>query len=446
MIKKVAKIKYLTEIYANAKLIFAGFDELKCDFEKEYEKSLKKVLKTNNETELFLELSKFINKLNDGHTGLTIPKNLRNKHGLLPFKLLQINNNFYIEQVSENCNIPLLSKIIKINNKSISYYVKLAKQHIHSTKGKFYKNNFESFLPFFLRKRNNKLETDNGIFKFDMEKTGNFKFNKIKNLQPNYQKNIIIKDEDFELSTIDEIVYLQINTFNNSKIIEKICEKLEKFNKIRQIIIDLRKNEGGMTANASKIAGYFFKENFSAAQKFTREIIGVDMASASQYALMSKAKIDELVSSKITTFENYINAKKHLDLQNYKIYNDNYKPNNKYFDSEIVILTSHNTISAAEDFCMMFSSNKRATFIGETTYGSTGTPFMFKLYDDCKAKICSVKYKFLDGTDFVNKGVRVNIKASNTLKDIKNGIDNVLNAAIEILKNWKNIEKNIKKP
>ena len=73
------------------------------------------------------------------------------------------------------------------------------------------------------------------------------------------------------------------------------------------------------------------------------------------------------------------------------------------------LLTSRRTISAAEDFVAMFKSNRRATIIGEPTFGSTGSPCLFQLRCGGRAQVVSVGYRLLDGTEFINVGIQPDV-------------------------------------
>ena len=53
----------------------------------------------------------------------------------------------------------------------------------------------------------------------------------------------------------------------------------------------------------------------------------------------------------------------------------------------------------------MFKSNNRAVLIGEPTCGTTGTPLLLRLSMGGMARICSVRYALLDGTEFIGRGI-----------------------------------------
>lgn len=50
----------------------------------------------------------------------------------------------------------------------------------------------------------------------------------------------------------------------------------------------------------------------------------------------------------------------------------------------------------------------RELLTGQATYGSTGTPMILNI-GFAGARICSVGYKLLDGTAFLNQGIQADI-------------------------------------
>lgn len=82
------------------------------------------------------------------------------------------------------------------------------------------------------------------------------------------------------------------------------------------------------------------------------------------------------------------------------------------YHGPLAVLTSRRTISAAEDIVAMFKSNDRAALIGEPTCGTTGTPLLLRLSIGGMARICSVRYALLDGTEFIGRGIAPHVAVS----------------------------------
>lgn len=106
----------------------------------------------------------------------------------------------------------------------------------------------------------------------------------------------------------------------------------------------------------------------------------------------------------------------------------------RFFTGPVVVLTSAETCSAAEDFTVVLHAGKRATIVGEKTNGSTGQPLLIDLPMGAKARICTKWDTYPDGREFVGVGVIPDVEISPTPEDIAKGRDAVLEKGIEVLK------------
>ena len=106
--------------------------------------------------------------------------------------------------------------------------------------------------------------------------------------------------------------------------------------------------------------------------------------------------------------EDITDAKKVMTRTKYETYTDTYGSEDHIalYNGPLQILISKGTMSAAEDFTAMFKSSRRGMLIGESTFGSTGTPYMIKLRCGGRAQVVSVGYRLLDGTEFIGCGIK----------------------------------------
>jgi len=100
-----------------------------------------------------------------------------------------------------------------------------------------------------------------------------------------------------------------------------------------------------------------------------------------------------------------------------------------------VVLTSAFTYSAAEDFCVPLKHAGRAVLVGASTGGSTGQPLKVYLPGGGSLRVCSKRDSFPDGTEFVGVGIEPDVKVERTVDDVAQGIDPVLDRAIQLLEN-----------
>ncbi|MCB0566331.1 MAG: hypothetical protein KDD01_18325 [Phaeodactylibacter sp.] len=99
-----------------------------------------------------------------------------------------------------------------------------------------------------------------------------------------------------------------------------------------------------------------------------------------------------------------------------------------------VILTGHNTASAAEDFLVYLDNQPHITRLGRKTYGSTGQPLFLELPCGGSARICTKKDVFPDGREFVGYGIAPQIEVNPTVGDFIQDRDPALEKAVEVVK------------
>jgi C-terminal processing protease CtpA/Prc len=104
------------------------------------------------------------------------------------------------------------------------------------------------------------------------------------------------------------------------------------------------------------------------------------------------------------------------------------------YRGKIVLLVNRRTGSAAESMVMGLKDASRATVIGETTAGGTGNGYELELPGGAKARINVNKIVRLDGSRFHNVGIKPDIPVKRTVTAIRNGKDEILDAAIAYMK------------
>lgn len=111
-------------IWSEAKYNFPFWNIRKdLDWDKEYQKVLSKVSKPIDILDYYLELMKFISLLNDGHTFISFPKEIKKEIKTLPIKIKCLNKKHIVVNVAKDCQIPLFSEILKINNIDFNDYM-----------------------------------------------------------------------------------------------------------------------------------------------------------------------------------------------------------------------------------------------------------------------------------------------------------------------------------
>ncbi len=227
------------------------------------------------------------------------------------------------------------------------------------------------------------------------------------------------------------IAYLALNSFLDPKINTLFVEKLPELYKAKALIVDLRENGGGNTGVGRNILKYL-----------TRDTILYGAKQQTRLHMPVFKAWGKWVEEPKDTIGNDWKKRIYLAYKDESYHNFDYKSHNiteniKRVIVPTVLLTGHETASAAEDFLIYADNQKHMTKIGSLTFGSTGESLRFDLPGGGLAFVCTIKDTYLDGREFVGYGIQPDIEIHKTLKDYLNNNDPALNKAIEFLKGKK---------
>lgn len=157
--------------------------------------------------------------------------------------------------------------------------------------------------------------------------------------QPPPQMLVQLKKENYGFDEAKRlsgnIGYLKLNGFTDAdRGGDTVAGAMAFLANTDALIIDLRQNHGGSPQMVDLLASYFFSGN-------------------------TPVHLNDLSWRKPGTKEH--------DIQQW--WTLPYVPGTRYLDKEVYILTSHATPSAAEEFTYDLKAAKRATVVGETTWG-----------------------------------------------------------------------------
>ncbi|MFA7402327.1 MAG: peptidase S41 [Bacteroidales bacterium] len=107
--------------------------------------------------------------------------------------------------------------------------------------------------------------------------------------------------------------------------------------------------------------------------------------------------------------------------------------NNEYFKGKIIILTNEETQSMAEYFAMAFRAAPQASVIGSTTAGTDGNVSYFDFPGRITTLITGIGIYSPDGRETQRVGIIPDIEAKPTIQGIRDGRDEVLEKAIEVI-------------
>lgn len=179
----------------------------------------------------------------------------------------------------------------------------------------------------------------------------------------------------------DSIGYLAINTMADG-VLESFTQDFNKIRNLPCLIVDIRNNEGGNSANGRELCRYFLRKN--------------------QLHCIDKEEM---------------------------------RPSENAYNGKVVLLTSPITFSAAESFAIDMKESGNVVLIGEPTAGDTGNrPRTFETTNGICFRIpTAAPDSSPQGFPLEGTGVAPHHHVSQTVSDYLNGIDTQLKFAQQYL-------------
>ncbi len=200
------------------------------------------------------------------------------------------------------------------------------------------------------------------------------------------------------------IAYVALNSFGDETAAKEYLKNFNEISKAKAIIFDVRTNGGGSSNVGYQVLATITDKDFATSRAETRDY-------KPSYRAWGRKE------------NNFV----------FDAYRQSANPQLQ-FKGQVIVLTSAQTYSAAEDFTVAFDTMKRGTIIGEATGGSTGQPLMIDLPGGGSARICTKKDSYADGKPFVGVGIQPQIVVHPSLADFRANRDTVLEAALKQIK------------
>ena len=109
--------------------------------------------------------------------------------------------------------------------------------------------------------------------------------------------------------------------------------------------------------------------------------------------------------------------------------------NPDYYKGKVIIIVNETTISSAEYHTMAFRTAPKAVVIGSTTAAADGNVSPFYLPGNIRTMITGIGVYYPDGQETQRVGILPDIVIKPTIRGIKEGRDELLEKAIEIINN-----------
>ncbi len=394
------KLYGLSKVWSEAKYNFVYINKVKWNWDSLYQATIPSALETKDVRSYYDVLRKFIAHLQDGHTSVWYPSSFyQDQFAYTAIRTDLIDGRVFITRLlNDTLNSKGLEpgmEILKVGGIDVHQYVRenlLPYEGASTPQGL----NFLVYNAYLL----------NGKVDEALKLTLRDRKGKVSDYEVS-RKLTIKEPEAVSFKMLENnIGLLTITSFSSSNFNEKFDQIYPDIMKATGLIIDLRSNRGGDGSQ-----GIYMMKHFVSAPFPDPMISALQHNPLLKVWGMGGTAYYTLASSPNQPFTD-----------------------RKTYNGPIAVLISKETGSAAEDFAMPFDYVKRGTLIGQPTGGSTGQPMLSSLPGGGTLRICVRKDTYPNGKEFVGVGIEPDILVPEDAEAFCNQKDNVLNKAIEILK------------
>lgn len=251
------------------------------------------------------------------------------------------------------------------------------------------------------------------------------------------------KPMDFKTEEKDNYCLLTINDFNSNlykdkkegfrRKLDSIFSEVDK-KQIGNLIIDLRKNEGGSQGMEDILLSYFTLNNY---KKYS--YVEIPSFEYSFLDLTDYKNQKELLKKELAEEFYLSHDGRYLNKESFY---DGLPPNPIHFSGKIYILISGLTFSGGSEFAALAKNHTNAVFIGEETgggyYGNTSGIFLkFTLPNSRltgRIPLCKFVLNNQYNSISYGHGLAPDYEAPSSMEDILNHYDSELNYAVRLIK------------
>ncbi|EKB03211.1 hypothetical protein HMPREF9711_02538 [Myroides odoratimimus CCUG 3837] len=251
----------------------------------------------------------------------------------------------------------------------------------------------------------------------------------------------------------DDTYILKITTFSLSEtyayyILNNLFQDIKDKN-IKNLVLDIRDNGGGMLSNIPLFYSFISSEkNFKNIYKYATRVPKVNMTENLLDNNGKLANTADIISENNFMSQRFdYNEQDHFYYGNSRLddsYVENYPQDKNAFTGKVVLLSNNNTVSAAAYFAHLFQLNKRGDIVGQETRScsdfTTAAWFLSYKLPNTESILSlprsEVFFNAIANKDRTCRGVLPNhtIKADDFQKGLQQAQDAEMNLALELLK------------
>lgn len=412
------------------------------------------------EHEFFKLVNPLVAGINCGHTSAWLSNcfyehvEAKGNFGYLPIDILLVNDKMYLRKnYSENAQLKPGAQILSINGKPSREIIHQMLRHESSdgynttAQHLFIEGNFYEFYTLLFGDTKDFKATHNYEITF-VDEWGDTHVSKLKGLD--YTQSVALRS--FSESTPNQASYfnykiidslstaiLSVKTFESGKcksFFRKSFRAIKK-NKVQNLIIDLRGNDGGADRFGSLLYSYLASDDFFYYKKL--ELV-IDSPKDSIFKYTQFPSVLKMIYAlnlvePDTTGRNLVKNIAHKNLRKKA-----FCPHKNAFHGKAYILIDGGSFSVTSEFAAIAHHNNRAIFIGQETgggyCGNTSGAFIFlKLpYSGISVRIPTVRYYSYVSTCHYGKGILPHHPVAPTIEQALSGRDVEMDYALDLIK------------
>jgi len=360
------------------------------DWKNVLQEFIPKFINTKNETDYTLTALELIARIHDSHAGVWGSNQILNKYEgtsyaaphIVFIKNKAVVDYFYDEKLGKETGLELGDVISKVNNQIVDSIVQ---KKLKLTSASNYSTQLREI-------GRNLLRTNDSTVNVELIRNDE-KFSKILKTYP--VNEIDLWNKYRAKDTCFKFVSPTIGYINNNSIkAEELPKIWQLIKETKGLIIDNRYTP--MYDHLDSLCGYLYPKN--------KIFVKLTNGSIKTPGLFTFAFFDKIG-----------------------------KENTDYYKGKVVILVNELTQSAGEYHTMAYSQSPNAIVIGSTTAGADGNMTVFYLPGGIKSGISGQGVNYPDGRETQRIGIVPDIEVKPTIEGIKNGRDELIEKAIEVI-------------
>ena len=399
-----------SKIYAAIPMYFGHFQAVP-DFnlDAEYKKYLEQALTSDDRVSFDLATLEFFAKLKNGHSGFEDEWFYKNDGQPLGFYLTPIGNEWTVTDTSLD-TLAIGEVVESIDNVPMRDFVRQKLKYVSAS------SETGQILLLFA-----------SSYLFPNQFTLKLKSGKTVVINRREQKLKDVAPRRFEGKMLSgNVAYIYIPSFDEPQNEQKAVEFIKQnAATAKALIIDVRDNGGGSTPNS--LLRSLLDRPYRDWTTSTPLNVGVFGAYKQLQQIIPPENLPERERGYIEGVSEYGDNSQLL------VSGALVKPEKPIFTKPLMVLINNACASACEDFVMPLKTSKRARVIGQTTYGSSGQPFMYKFDNGMSFQISTKRMYFPDGSQFEGVGIAPDVPIALAVNDLRTNKDAVLTKALELI-------------